>query len=239
MSTAEPITPPPATHRKDPSPRFWSPDEFRRMRNLGIFNGHAAELIGGTVFDREAERRFPFTQAEFCRLWEANFFRDQLIQLIGGEILQESPMLPAHFTGVRKATRVLERIFAAGFDVRPQGPLDLTPHSRPHPDVAVVAGSMEDYAEHHPKTAVLVVEVSESTFEDDTHAKMSLYAAAGIAEYWVIDTSGRLLVFRDPRPEVGQPFGFAYGTVTAHTRDDVISPLTAPDTRIPVADLLP
>ncbi len=239
MSTAEPITPPPATPRKNPSPRLWSPDEFRRMRELGVFDGHAVELLGGTVFDRDAERPFALTRKEYYALDAAGFFIDRRVQLIGGEIFEESPMLPAHATGVRKATRVLERVFATGHDIRPQLPLNLSPHGEPHPDVAVVAGSVEDYAGKHPTTAVLVVEVSESTFEHDTHEKMSLYAAAGIAEYWVIDTTGRLIVFRDPRPETGQPFGAAYGSVAAHTRDDIITPLAAPDDRIGVAELLP
>ncbi|MFO0824572.1 MAG: hypothetical protein U0792_15880 [Gemmataceae bacterium] len=50
---------------------------------------------------------------------------------------------------------------------------------------------------------------------------------------------GRVLVFRGPRPEQGQPFGFPYGSVSAHRRDDRISPLMIPDARVDVNDLLP
>ena len=49
----------------------------------------------------------------------------------------------------------------------------------------------------HPQAALLVIEVADSTLEEDTHDKTSLYAAGGIADYWVIDlTTNRVLVFR-------------------------------------------
>jgi len=244
MTTAEPITPPPATQRQDPRPRVWSPTEFARICELGIFAGRAVALADGQLIESLDGESEPFTvkitQTEFCQLWDANFFRDQRVQLIGGEILQESPMNAPHATGIRKATRVLEKVFPTGHDVQIQLPLDFTPHSRPHPDVAVVVGTWEDYTERHPTTAVLVVEVSDSTIGEDTSTKMSLYAAAGIADYWVIDVAGcRVLVFRNPKAEAGQPFGHAYSQVSAFSRDQFIIPLAAPDVRVAVADLLP
>src|SRR4051812_2637173 len=120
-TTAEPITPPPAVWH-DLRPRRWSQAEFQRMLDLGIFvdrgllilaEGRVAELVPG---DGEA-RGVEFTLPEFCKLWDANFFRDQRVQLLGGEILEEPPMNPPHVVGIRKTTRVLERVFAAGHDV--------------------------------------------------------------------------------------------------------------------------
>ncbi|MFO0824573.1 MAG: Uma2 family endonuclease [Gemmataceae bacterium] len=175
----------PAVDRKDPTQRLWSADEFSRMRELSLFAERDLLLDDGQLLEHFADgtsQAVVFTQAEFCQLWDANFFRDQRVQLIGGEIVQESFMNPQHAVCIRLATLVLERVFGVGYDVRPQLPLDLTPTNRPHPDLAVVTGSPRDYAVKHPTTAVLAVEVSDSTLEEDTHTKMSLYAAAGIAE---------------------------------------------------------
>jgi hypothetical protein len=47
--------------------------------------------------------------------------------------------------------------------VRTQKPLAIAADSVPEPDIAVVRESVRDYATAHPTTAVLVVEVADST----------------------------------------------------------------------------
>lgn len=243
MSTVAPIAPPLATPRTNPFARLWSADEFQRMLRLGVFADTRVELRDGTVVSRSGAGSEPvafrFTRKEYYALDDAGFFRDQRVQLIGGVIRQELPMNPPHAVCILLATKVIERVFGDGFHVRVQLPLALSLDTEPHPDLAVVPGSPRDYLVDHPTGALLVVEVSESTLEDDTHKKMSLYAAGGIADYWVIDVTGRLLVFRDPRPEKGQAFGHAYGRVTVYNRDDVVTPLAAPTASILTGDLLP
>jgi len=66
-------------------------------------------------------------------------------------------------------------------DVRVQLPLrvpDAT--SLPEPDVAVVA--RDDLTISHPRTALLVIEVAESSLPVDTTVKPALYAAAGVPD---------------------------------------------------------
>jgi len=238
MATAEALAPAPP-HR-DPSPRLWTDAEFARMTQLGVFGARDVELRAGVVCDRDTGRPFVFTRKEHYALDDNHFFRDQRVQLIGGIIVRESPTNPPHATAVRLVTKAIERVFGDGYDVRAQLPLDLGLISEPHPDVAAVTGAPRDYLIDHPTSAALVIEVSESTIEADTHDKASLYAAGGIADYWVIDlTTDRVLVFRSPRPEIGSKFGSHYGSVTAHGRGDVLTPLAAPTARVAVGDLLP
>jgi len=45
-------------------------------------------------------------------------------------------------------------------------------------DVAVVTGTIRDYAKAHPTTALLVVEVAESSLAYHRSIKASLYASA-------------------------------------------------------------
>lgn len=241
MATADLLTPPPIP-RKDPTPRRWSADEFHRVIDLGLFPGRSIILAEGQLLESFSLQTEPrpvmFTQEEYHALNETGFFQYQRVQLIGGEIVLESPMKPPHALCIRLATKALEKVFNEGFDIRVQLPLDLNQVSEPHPDLAIVAGSPRDYYEQHPRFAKLVIEVSETTLEEDTHTKASLYAAASIADYWVIDVTGRVLVFREPHPEAGQPFGYAYRRVTAHSRGEVITPLELPEARIKVDDLL-
>ena len=240
MATADLLTRPPAAPRRDPSPRLWTDAEFARMLQLGLFAGRDVELAAGTVLERGTGDPFVFTRKEYYALGDNLFFRDQRVQLIGGAILEESPMNPPHATAVRLVTKALERVFGDGYDVRAQLPIDLGLISEPHPDLAVVTGSPRDYLVDHPKTALLVVEVSESTIEEDTHEKASLYASGGIADYWVVDlTTDRVIVFRDPRSAANSQFGQDYGSLSAYGRDNKLTPLAAPNARVLVGDLLP
>ena len=110
----------------------------------------------------------------------------------------------------------------------------------PEPDIAVVPGEEEDYLAAHPTTALLVLEVGDSTLAFDLADKMSLYAAAGIADYWVLDVSGRrLVVHRDPMPDAEQRFGHRYRAVTEYAAGQSAAPLAAPFSPITIDDLLP
>jgi len=237
MTTAEPITPPPATQRQDPRPHVWSPAEFARMSELGIF-ADEVELIAGTVcFAGQGDPEpFHFRRKEYYALSDEGFFRDQRVQLIRGVILREEPMNPPHAMGIQLVAIALGILYGAGFSVRVQLPLDLGQDTEPEPDVAVVRGSPRDYPTH-PTTAVLVVEVSDSTLASDLTVKAELYAATGIPEYWVLDLeTQRLLVFRDPVALA--PGGHAYHTHLSFAVDESVTPLAATNP-VAVADLLP
>jgi Uma2 family endonuclease len=70
--------------------------------------------------------------------------------------------------------------------------------------------------------------------------KVGVYAVGGIADYWVVDVTGRqLLVFRDPQPDSTQSHGHGYATQLTLGPNDTVSPLAAPHATIRVVDMLP
>ncbi len=84
------------------------------------------------------------------------------------------------------------------------------------------------------------MEVADSSLAFDIGEKASLYAAAGITDYWVLDLAhNRLYVFRDPRPDAVQRFGHGYFRQSLLAPADRVSPLAAPSASILVSDLLP
>jgi Uma2 family endonuclease len=187
--------------------------------------------------------RRPFTAAEFWKMYELGFFANQRVELIGGEIVAMAPQTNWHAVGVDNTKTALDLVFDLNhYWVRNQATLDLSPLSVPDPDIAVVFGSKQTWAasRNNPNTAVLIVEVSETTLWEDRGRKASLYAAAGIADYWILNiVDGTLEVRRDPRPDASQDFGFGYASLTTLTAVDFATPLAAPNARISVADLLP
>lgn len=183
-----------------------------------------------------------FTRAEYERAAELGLFGpEERLELIGGEVIKKmTPQRSLHATGVGLSARVLARTFGDGFDVRVQLPLAVADDSEPEPDVAVVRGGPRDYLDAHPSSALLVVEIADSSLAFDRTTKASLYVSAGIAEYWVVNLLDRVLeVHRAPEPTAGQPFGHLYRNVTRYAEDGSIAPLAAPGSVVRVADLIP
>jgi Uma2 family endonuclease len=124
--------------------------------------------------------------------------------------------------------------------VRSQGGLDLGNRQQPIPDVAVVPGSPRDHARDHPTSALLVVEVSDTTIRYDRGFKAHLYARAGISDYWIVNLGDRQLeIHRNPGPDPDRASRFCYAEVTVIPADGQASPLARPEALIAVADLLP
>jgi Uma2 family endonuclease len=180
-----------------------------------------------------------WTRAEYYHMGDLGFFRGQRVELIEGEIMVLSPQHWPHTSTVDRVDEVLRRVLGTtGFWVRTQFPLNLGT-SDPEPDVSVVVGRREDYSDH-PTTAALLVEVSESSLAYDRTRKASLYARAGIADYWIVNLVDRQVeVRRDPRPDPSQHYGHGYASVLVLVPPAVVNPLAAPHVSIAVADLLP
>ena len=175
-----------------------------------------------------------FTRDEYDRMVETGILTtDDRVELIEGEILAMSPQNSPHATATRLAQKVLESVFGPGHDVRAQFPLALEADSEPEPDLAVVAGSPRDSRAHHPETALLVVEVAETSLTFDRTIKQSLYARAEIPEYWVINLRDRQVeVFRGPARS-------GYRSLATYTAGQTFSPAGRPAVRVAVDDLLP
>lgn len=184
-------------------------------------------------------RNLLWTVDQFHYLGDLGCFEGRRAMLIDGVIVEEGPMNPPHATAATKTEDAIREAFGRGWHVRVSKPFVISTVSDPEPDVAVIPGRPGDYSTH-PSTASLIVEVSDTSLRYDTTVKMSLYAAGGIADYWVLDVNARqLLVFRDPVPDANQPHGHGYSTALTLGPTDTVSPLAAPHATITVADLLP
>jgi Uma2 family endonuclease len=189
------------------------------------------------IHERKTRR---WSRIEYDRLIDLGVFQPgDPIELIGGELLVAEPQGAPHYTSIQKTARVLEEAFGPSWNVRTQGPIGLDEESEPEPDIAVVPGEPEDYGTSHPTRADLVVEVSESSLAFDRGHKGSVYARAGIVDYWIVNLVDRVLeVYREPAPDVAAPFGASYTRREVLDSSRQVSPLAAPHASIHVRDLL-
>ncbi|HYO16806.1 MAG TPA: Uma2 family endonuclease [Thermoanaerobaculia bacterium] len=173
------------------------------------------------------------SREEYERLVSAGFFPPGArIELIEGVLYDMPPQDSPHVTGLHLALAALRTVFPTSY-IRIQSPLAVDDSSEPEPDLAVVPGSIRDYQDDHPTTALLVVEIADSSLSHDRQRKIPLYARAGIPEAWILNTRRKELeVYRNP-------VDGEYRSRTLLRISDSVSPLDRPDIAIPVADLFP
>lgn len=221
----------------------WTQEEYLRMSQLGWFDGQKVQWLAGDILVNEGPggpvpRRW--SRDEYVRMIGLGWLEGRRVELIGGEVLDMPPQFDYHLGGVTLVTDALRAAFGPGFWVRAQGSLDLSPHGVPAPDVAVTPGGPRGSQRTIATAALLVVEVSDSTLGEDRSHQGSLYAAGGIADYWILNLVQRQLeVYRNPVADTSQPFGFRYGNRVILDPPDSVSPLALPQAQILVADLLP
>ncbi|MGH7324514.1 MAG: Uma2 family endonuclease, partial [Candidatus Rokuibacteriota bacterium] len=139
--------------------------------------------MASTVVPPLRTRRW--TRLEYERLVELGVFQPgERLELIDGELLVRERQGSRHATAIRRVLAALRRALGDAWQIDSQLPLALGPDSEPEPDVAVVPGDPGTYRDAHPTRAVLIVEIAESSYGIDRDYKASLYARAGIADYW-------------------------------------------------------
>jgi hypothetical protein len=185
--------------------------------------------------------RRKWNRDEYWRLVELGMIHEGSgTELLDGDIVEVAPQSNLHAAGMSLTHDALRAAFGADYWVRIGATLDLGPWSQPDPDLSVVRCSPREATRTVATSALLVVEISDSTLSHDRGFKASLYATGGIADYWVVNlVQRRLEVRRDPQPDPTQFFGHGYGTLTTFAPGDRVSPLAAPQASVAVDDLLP
>jgi Uma2 family endonuclease len=167
---------------------------------------------------------------EYDRLIELGCFRDERVELLNGAIVAMSPQGAAHSFAVARLNALLTPALVGRALVLVQSPFAARDDSEPEPDLTVVP--LGNYRQDHPTTAFLVVEVADSSLRKDRGVKADLYAAAEIAEYWVVDLAAASVEVRKA------PVGGTYTEIATKVTTDVIVPVAFPDLEIRVGDFL-
>jgi Uma2 family endonuclease len=182
-----------------------------------------------------------WTRQEYDRLVRLGVLHeDEPVELLAGQMIVAEPKGSPHATAVALAADALRAAFGGGWVVRVQDPIALDDESEPEPDLAVVPGRPRDYTTAHPARPALLIEVAETSLAFDRHYKGSLYARAGVADYWIVDLVHRHVeVHRDPSPDAASEFGWRYRDVQTLSPGATVAPLARPEVSVAVADLLP
>ena len=166
--------------------------------------------------------------AEYHRLDEFNE-NGRRTELIRGILIEKMSKSPLHAAIAKRLYDLIARMLPHGFVVRREDPITFA-DSEPEPDIAVVAGNEAQFFQAHPTTAELVVEVAVSSPALDRQ-NASLYAEAGVKEYWIVlGTERRVEVYR-------QPVNGQYQETRVVDSAETIECASLPGVRIQVTDL--
>jgi Uma2 family endonuclease len=176
------------------------------------------------------ERVHPMPIETYHRLGEMGALSED-VELLRGLIVTKIPKSPLHEYVAQMLMKALLALLPYGFEVRPKRPLSIG-DSEPEPDISVVKGNAADWIRAHPTTAALVVEIA-ITSADIDEGKASIYAEAGIPEYWIVRPDLRTVtVYREPIAD-------GYRARTSLSAQDTLRCISLPGVEIAVASVLP
>jgi Uma2 family endonuclease len=176
-----------------------------------------------------------FTVEEFHRMADTGILaRGERVELIRGIVRSMSPKNRAHVVAATLVYDLLRDGLRGRAAVYNEAPLTAEHiDSEPEPDV-MVCSNPDRAAYGTPLTRpLLVVEVAESSLEIDLGEKVTLYAEAGVPEYWVLNLAERVLVvFREP-------LGGSYRVRLSLEEKARLTPVAWPDLAFDVSALFP
>jgi Uma2 family endonuclease len=171
MSTIASMTPPTL-----PRPQAWIPSPLYRM----TVDEYEAMVASGAFKGRN---RF---------------------HLINGLLVARMTQNPPHAIAYTLCGDELDRVTPPGWHVRSALPVRLPGQiSEPEPDHCIVRGVVRDYLGGHPGAGdiALVVEIADSSLDDDRQYAANLYGPAGIPVCWIVNVVDRQVeVYTGPGP---------------------------------------
>ena len=175
-----------------------------------------------------------WTLEQYHQMIDAGILEDQPVELLNGEIVEMPPEREPHASGSTETRDYLIALLGHRAQVREGHPITISSSSsEPEPDLAIVQRRAEGYRDHHPypENIYWLIEVANSSLRKDLEAKAKVYAAADIAEYWVVNLKVmELVVMRDPVEGDYQS--------QAVLTNGTVCPLAFPDLAISVSRLL-
>ncbi len=142
-----------------------------------------------------------FTVAQYHAMIEVGILGPaDRVELLKGWVVNKMPQNAEHRGTISRTNRWLARVLPESWSLDCQGPITLG-DSEPEPDFVIARGVTGTYDNRNPQAMDIgiVIEVGNTSAEDDRRYKGPLYAQEEIAEFWLVDVAQRTIeVFTEP-----------------------------------------
>jgi Uma2 family endonuclease len=191
----------------------------------------------------------PITVDQYHQMIAAGILKEgEPIELLEGFLVRkdrsragDDPMTVGHdhVWAVYQLGELNELLKPHNCHIRTQQPVTLSPDNEPEPDGAILKGTAEVYRKRLPEPAdiLAVIEVADSSLQDDRTAKQRIYATAGISQYIIINLVGHSIeIYTAPDSRLGR-----YGSLQSLKSGETLRLPTGTESvvEVPVAKLLP
>ncbi|MEM6396775.1 MAG: Uma2 family endonuclease, partial [Bacteroidota bacterium] len=159
---------------------------------------------------------------------------DDRIELLNGILVKKMSTGEEHSACISVLDDYFVDLFGRTYRFRTENPISLPDLSEPEPDFIIADRKADRYRSGHPTVddIHLVIEVAKESLDRDRTIKASIYANAGILEYWIVNLMDRKLELHLDRGEGGK-----YTTIKHFNESETFqSPFTV---KTKVSDLLP
>ena len=186
----------------------WTRERYERLIAVGIISeDDRVEFLQGKIIAKDEPLlgarpdelhyyQVNWTVAQYQRMIaEGILEEDERLELLFGKIIHMSPVGKLHAACVSRLAKYFIQGHADRFSCRQEQPIVLNDDTQPQPDYVLARYREDDYAAAHPgpDDILLLIEVADQTLLRDRGPKLLAYAAAGIAEYWILNLIDRHL----------------------------------------------
>ena len=224
-----------ATQTTLPIRRF-NVDEYYKMGEIGILPEGGCELLDGVIYMKGVGKPWRFTVDDYYDMAEAGILtHDERVELVNGEIIEMSPIGKRHRSSVYALGHLISLQLGEQAIVGVQNAVHLDNCREFQPDVTILRSSDDFYLSNPPgpDDVLLLIEVSDSSLSYDRDVKLSLYARAGIREFWIVNIPDSIVeVYTNPSD--GE-----YQTRRVFGADESVSPSAFPAISLPVSRIAP
>jgi Uma2 family endonuclease len=180
-----------------------------------------------------AAAKHKFSVLDFHQMAEAGILdEDDRVELIEGELFDMAPVGSKHASVVDLLVEILTLGAKGRALVRGQGPLQISLHNEPLPDVLLLKPRADRYrhALPLPEDVLLAIEVADSTITRDRDLKIPIYGRHSIPEAWLIDLQRQVVTVYQ------QPCGEGY-QASIEITSGLLAPASLPDITIELGEL--
>ena len=170
------------------------------------------------------------------------FTKRDRFQLLEGLLVAIMTENPPHAIACELCSEVLKRVLPKGWHVRSDRPLRIPARtSEPEPDLVVARGEIRDHLKRHPEPVdvSLVIEVADSSLEEDRTLMARIYGGGGLARYWIINLVDHQVEVYSLPSGTAEPLGYRHCEIF---RPGQSIPVLIDETevgRMAVAEILP